>query len=175
MTGLFLLTAALLLTGGPVIPFLAAVILHEMGHFLGAAVTGTPIRRFDVGAGGLHLDFAMETVSYGRELAVLLSGSLFGFLSLLWIHAPEYRICALGLNLANLLPITGLDGGGILYCLLHRLTGGDTADRICRMVSLAAAVLFWLGGMWIVLRVGPNLTWMLCGAAMVEREIRDKK
>lgn len=170
-----LLTAAIGLTGGPVIPFLAAVLLHELGHLAGGVLTGTPVRRFGTGALGLRLEFAVEQVSYRQEFFVLISGSLFGLFTLLWLRDPAYRTCALGLNLANLLPVTGLDGGGILACILHRITDGDRADRICHRISLTAGILFWLAGMWIVLRVGPNLTWMLCGMAMVAGEIRGKK
>ncbi|MBQ8641511.1 MAG: hypothetical protein IJ480_04775 [Clostridia bacterium] len=166
------LLAAVFLTGGPWKPFLAAAILHELGHCLGALAAGIPLRRLGAGAAGLHLDFAMETVSYRRELVILLSGSLFGLFTLLWIRNPAYRACALCLNLANLLPAAGLDGGGILACLLHQRLDGDSADRICRGVSLAMAVMLWLAGMWIVLRVGPNPTWMLCGMAAVFWQIR---
>ena len=174
VAGIFLLPA-IVLTGGPVLPFLSAVLLHELGHLLGGILTGTPVRRFGAGILGLHLDFAMERVSYRQEFWVLVAGSLFGLFTLLWIPDPAYRTCALGLNLANLLPVTGLDGGGILSCFLHRITDGDRADRICHMVSLAAGILFWRAGMWSVLRVGPNPTWMLCGMAMAAGEIRSKR
>lgn len=174
LPGVFLLLA-IGLTGGELIPFLAAVLLHELGHLLGGVLTGIPLRRCGGGGLGLHLDFAMEQVSYRQEMLVLAAGSLFGLFTLLWISHPAYRTCALGLNLANLLPVTGLDGGGILSCILHRIADGDRADRICRVVSLTAGVLFWIAGMWIVLRVGSNLTWMLCGLAMAAGEMRSKR
>lgn len=166
------LTAAVFFTGGPWRAFLAAVLVHELGHLAGACLAGVSLRRFGTAGGGLHLDFAMETVSYRQELAVLFSGSALGLLSLLFCHNPVYRICALCLNLANLLPVPGMDGGGILACLLHQRLDAYRAERICRGVSLGGAVLLWLGGMWIVLRVGPNPTWMLCGLAGIMGQLR---
>lgn len=165
----FILAAAVFCTGGPWKAFLSAVLVHELGHCIGARLAGVPLRRLTGTGGGLHLDFAMETVSYRQELIVLLSGSGAGLLSLLFLQDPLRRACTLCLNLANLLPLPGLDGGGILACLLLRRLDAGRADRICRGVFTASAVLLWLGGMWIVLRVGPNPVWMLCGmAALVQ-------
>ncbi|MBR4961517.1 MAG: hypothetical protein IKY52_11525 [Clostridia bacterium] len=164
-----MLAVSVVLAGGPWRVFLAAILVHELGHCLGARLTGIPLRRFCAGAGGFSLDFAMEMVSYRRELIVLLSGSGLGLLSLLLFPDPVYRTCALCLNLANLLPLPGLDGGRILYCMLCQRTQEYRAENICRRLGLAAALLLWMGGMWIVLRVGPNPVWMLCGmAALVQ-------
>lgn len=160
---------------GGILPFLAAVLLHELGHLAGSIPAGIPLRRFSVGMLGLRLEFAVERSSYRQELMVLLSGSLFGLSTLLWIRDPAYRICALGLNLANLLPVRGLDGGGILTCFLHRRMDGDRADRISRAVSGVCGVLFWIGGMWMVLRAGGSVTWMLCGAVLAAGEMGMQK
>lgn len=162
---LLVLAAAAVFAGGSWRAFPAAILVHELGHCLGARLTGIPLRRLGAGAGGFSLDFAMETVSYRRELIVLLSGSGLGLLSLLLFADPVYRTCALCLNLANLLPLPGLDGGRILYCLLCQRTEECIAENICRRIGFAAALLLWMGGMWIVLRVGPNPVWMLCGMA----------
>lgn len=158
-----------------VLPFLAAVLLHELGHLAGSVPAGVPLRRAGAGLLGLRLEFALEQASYRQELAVLLSGSLFGLSTLLWIRNPAYRLWALVLNLANLLPVRGLDGGGILCCLLHRWMDGDRADRVSRAVFLVCGVLVWAAGMWIVLRVGPSPMWMLCGTVMAAGEIRNMK
>jgi len=167
-----ILLLAFFLTGGPWKSFLAAVLFHELGHCLAAYLVKVPLRNLQSCGGGLHLDFAMETVSYSRELAVLTGGSVCGLLTVLCIRQPAYRSCALCLNLANLLPLPGTDGGGILFCLLHRLLDGDLADRVCRLVYFAAAFFLWLGGMWIALRVGPNPVWMLCGMAALIQTVK---
>ncbi len=158
-----------------ILPFLAAVLFHELGHLAGSIPAGVPLRRFGMGMTGLRMEFAMEQVSYRQELVVLFSGSLLGLLTLLWFRHPVYRLWALVLNLANLLPVRGLDGGRILYCLLHRWTDGDRADRICRVVSGFYGVLFWMGGMWMALRAGGSVTWMLCGMVLAAGEIRSQK
>ncbi len=167
-----LLYLAIFLTGGPAIPFALAVLIHECGHLLGGVWVGCPLRSLKPGVMGLEMSFASQGLSYGRELILLLSGSVLGLVSAILIPYQPYRMCALCLNLANLLPLRGLDGWGILACLTHGALAGDTADRLCGGVSLVTAVVLWLGGMWIVLRVGPNLTWMLCGLGALAGEFR---
>lgn len=158
-----------------VLPFLAAVLFHELGHLAGSIPAGVPLRRLGVGLSGLRMEFALEQASYRQEMTVLLSGSLIGLSTLFWIRHPVYRMYALVLNLANLLPAGGLDGGAILRCILHRWTDGDRADRICQAVSGVCGVLFWAGGMWMVLRAGGSVTWMLCGMVLAAWEIRNQK
>ena len=159
------LAAVICLTGGPWKALLAAILVHELGHWMGARLTGVTLRRLEGSGGGFHLDFSLETVSYEKELAVLLAGSLLGVLSVLVCRNPDYRTCALCLNLVNLLPLPGLDGGGVLAALLQRRLDVFYAEKICRRVFAGMGLLLWLGGMWIALRVGPNPTWMLCGMA----------
>ena len=169
---LLFLAAAVALSGGPWRAFLTAMLVHELGHCLGARLTGIPLRRSAVGAGGFSLDFAMETAAYRQELIVLAAGSVLGLLSLLVFRTPVYRACALCLNLANLVPLPGLDGGRLLYCLLCLRLEAERAERICRRIGCGAAFFLWLGGMWIVLRVGPNPVWMLCGMAALVQLLR---
>jgi len=168
----------LLLGGGEQwLPFLAAAGVHELGHLAAAGCFGVRLRHFGTGSGGLFLDFCTETISYGREIFILLSGSFIGFISV-WVCRrmgiwSAYCTCAMGLNLINLLPVAGLDGGRICFCLLHHWMEGDRADRVYRAVAVVGSILFWLIGVWIVLRVGPNVTWMLCGMAAVLKSLRE--
>lgn len=152
--------------------FLMAVGIHEGGHLLAAWLAGVPLRYCMGRKNGLQLRFATEGLSYGRELWVLLGGSVWGLLSLLLIQDRCYTRYALVLNLVNLLPLQTLDGGGILTCLLHLALSGDVADRIACGVSRCAAVVFWLCGTWIALRTGGNVGWMLVGLGMILGENR---
>ncbi len=147
--------------------YLAVVIIHESGHLLSALALGVPIRSFGGGKWGLRLTFGFAHSSYIRELVVLLSGSVAGLLSVLWIPDAAYTKWALVLNTLNLLPIEGLDGGGVLTCLLHLWLSADRADRVCAVVSRLTRLLFWLGGLWIVLRMNGSVAWLLIGSGMM--------
>jgi len=169
-----LLLLLLLYDHGELLPFLAAAAVHECGHLGAARLIGVKTRQLSTISTGLQLTFATESLSYGREIWILAGGSLAGLCSLGFVDSGSaYYTCALGLNLVNLLPIGGLDGGGILHCLLHHILEGDRADRWCRTVSLLFSIVFWLAGVWIVLRVRPNISWMVCGMAAVYKSLKE--
>ncbi|MBE6570186.1 MAG: hypothetical protein E7658_08235 [Ruminococcaceae bacterium] len=154
----------------------AAVCIHEGGHLLAAWLCGAKCRSFRLGITGLSLDFDCGGLSYGRECLIQLAGSCFGMLSV-WIAAcfgertAYYCVCALCLNIVNLLPITGLDGGGILSSLLHMCLEDGAAVRICRGVSLLTAVFLWVCALWISLRTEGNLTVLLCGGFFLVKSL----
>lgn len=147
--------------------YLCAVVVHELGHLLGAAWMGVSLHSFGGSKWGLRLQFAMENISYGRELVVLLSGSAVGLASVLFFRDPLYTRLAWTLNSLNLLPIEGLDGGGVLACLLHLTLSPTWADRLTSILSRSTAVLFWSAGLWIALRADGSVGWLLMGMGMV--------
>lgn len=147
--------------------YFCAVVIHELGHLLGAAWMGVPVRSFGGGKWGLQLQFSMENISYYRELVVLLSGSAVGLASVLLFRDPLYTRSAWVLNSLNLLPIEGLDGGGILACLLHLTLSPTWADRLTSILSRSTAILFWSAGLWIALRADGSVVWLLMGMGMV--------
>ncbi len=161
---------AIALFDGVTHPFLllAALLVHEGGHILAARLLGAPLLSFSSGVGGLSLTFDFSALSYPREMAILLSGSGMGLLTALLARLlrPDlvyFSAVSVSLALLNLLPIRGLDGGEALHCLLRCFCLPDRACRIMRAVSLLAAASFWLGVLWIQLRVRPNLS-LLCAA-----------
>lgn len=149
------------------IVYVWVIIVHELGHLVGATLVGVPIRFFGRGKWGLKLTFATEHISYSREIVVLLFGSLVGLVSAFVIPEPTYTPFAWVLNCLNLLPIEGLDGGGVLFCLLHLVLSADLADRLSHAISQITAWLFWISGLWIALRVNGNVAWLLIGMGMV--------
>lgn len=173
--GLFLL---LLLFGSTAFPlsFCAAVVIHEGGHLLAARLMGAECRSFRIGLTGLILDFDYSRLTYGRECLIQLAGSGVGILSV-WIAAcfgertVYYCVCALCLNIVNLLPITGLDGGAVLSSVLHMCLDDTVAVRISRAVSLVTAVFLWVCALWICLRTEGNVTVLICGVVFLVRSL----
>ncbi|MBQ7922445.1 MAG: hypothetical protein IJ325_07705 [Clostridia bacterium] len=154
----------------------AAVAIHEGGHLLAAWLLGAKCRAFRIGLTGLTLDFDYSRLSYGRECLIQLAGSGAGLVSI-WIAAcfgesmAYYAVCALCLNMINLLPIVGLDGGAVLSSLLHMCMEETAAVRICRGVSLGTAVFLWLCALWICLRTEGNITVLICGVFFLVKSL----
>lgn len=134
-----------------------------MGHLAAARLVGVPLVSFSVKPIGAALKFDFTGVSYAREAAVHLGGSVLGMLaSLLAVlgGAGGQFFCGIStvLSAVNLLPITGFDGGGILSCVLSSVLQPDTSARVSRAVSIVFLLLLWAAVLWIELRVGANLS-----------------
>lgn len=157
-----------------------AVLLHEGGHILMAAVCG-------VGLSGLRLDLygarlgLSGLISYRQELWVALGGPLANLLTVLlllplWrsVGCPVYEGGVLphgatgflsillpasaGLCAVNLLPVATLDGGRILSCLLAQWVGegvARTAGQVCTAVCAGG---LWLLSAYALLRAGQQLS-----------------
>lgn len=97
--------------------FLAAILLHELGHIIALYLLGKrpdsmtmSITGCTIGAYGL---------SYREELYAAAAGPFMSMVGgLFYPRFPEFAVISLLLAGFNLLPMEGLDGGRMLSCLL---------------------------------------------------------
>ena len=136
-----------------------ALLLHEAGHLTAAVCLGIPLRRLHLEPGGAAMTFDFSHAGYLAEAIVHASGPLFGIAAALLFcrMSPYLSGLSLTLSLVNLLPIRGLDGGGLLTSLLSLRFLPDTVWRITEAASGAALLVLWAAILWIELRVGPDL------------------
>ena len=130
------------------LPFLAAVGFHELGHYLALC-------RMDRTPKAIRLSFSgavmeMGNLSYREEFLAAAAGPaaslLLGLLSPLW---PALGLYSLALGLFNLLPLCGLDGSRMLRCgLLQNFTIAMT-ESICHTAATGTALLLFLGALWL--------------------------
>ena len=148
----------------------AAVLLHEAGHLAAARLLGIPCRRGSGVIGGLRLTFDFSRAGYWREAAVHGAGPAAGILGgFLAARIPGWEVfggVSFVLAALNLLPCEGLDGGGILLCLLHLTPLGIRAESIARAVSHLACAAFWLFAAREGLR-GGNISVLLFAAVLM--------
>ena len=102
----------------------AALVIHELGHLLAAKILGIPLVRFRLNPMGGVMTFDFSRSAYEREAAVHFSGPAAGLISgvIGWriLQDPFFTGISVVLACVNLLPIRGLDGGGILRCVLSQ-------------------------------------------------------
>lgn len=139
----------------------AAVFVHEAGHLFAFLALGEPTPLFSGRAGGLLLSPRGGVLSYGRELVIAAAGPFFNILTALALlpalHGAwgEASFCFFALNLLsalfNLLPITGFDGGRVLFCLASLLLPSRPARGICDGCSLIFLLLFYFSALFLFL------------------------
>lgn len=127
------------------IPFLAASLLHELGHIAMLYCIKHCNMQANIGLHGAII--TTESLGYRQKLLTTLAGPAANFLCLLYNPlSPAFATYNLILGLYNLLPLTFLDGGTILHTSLAIHLSLDRADSISRSVSFfTAAVLFIIG------------------------------
>lgn len=117
---------------------LAAVLLHELGHLLCAALFRVTPDTFVLSGRGVGITMNLDCLSDGRRFLVALSGPavnllLGGVAALLGFGTWAAIQAAIGGF--NLIPIPGLDGGDLLQIPLERRLGGSAAEKVCLIIG----------------------------------------
>ena len=154
----------------------AALVIHELGHLLAAKILGIPLVRFRLNPMGGVMTFDFSRSAYEREAAVHFSGPAAGLISgvIGWriLQDPFFTGISVVLACVNLLPIRGLDGGGILRCVLSRFLSPDAVWKVCGICSAAGVLMLWTAVLWIELRVTANLGLAAFAAALLLHETK---
>lgn len=169
MAGILFFAAALCMCPAPGL-LLLSVLIHECGHILCALFLDW--RRPDIRfrPAGIVLQYSGMHLPW-QEVLVCLAGPAANFITAgICLWCMHHGLCekgvlcetllfySIGLGTVNLLPIQGMDGGGILGGICNRLFLPDRTYRICRVGSILAVLLLWVVNLYIQMKVGFNLS-----------------
>ncbi len=144
--------AVLFVLSGRNLPSYAVpIVLHELGHIAAALISGHKIAAVTLDGSGLVIDLK-GAADYKTELAVSSAGPFASFVAgaLLLPHFRMPAAISLVLGAVNLIPVSGLDGSGILSCAIlskHPLCVWEKLSRtlntvfLCMLVPLSVAAL----------------------------------
>ena len=167
---LFLCPAILMGHGRAVAAAVGAVLVHEIGHILTAAVTKTRIYALTLAPFGAAGEFA-PTQKTCFSLAIALAGPVFSL-------AAAYLCSKLGwmdwarmhaaMGLINLIPVYPLDGGHVLCACVTPLFGSERAVYLCTLGGYCAGFLLLAAGTALFAAVGViNLSFVFLGCMMI--------
>ncbi len=170
MAGILFFAAALCMCPAPGL-LLLAILIHESGHLLCALFLDwqRPDIRFSP-AGivlqyqGMHLWWQEVLVCMAGPAANLLTGGICFLCMGGRITAESIFLCktllfySIGLAVVNLLPVQGMDGGGILRGVCSRLVFPDRAYQICRAGSILSVLFLWIINLYVQMKIGFNLS-----------------
>ena len=99
---------------------------YMKGHISAALVFGVELRRIRILPAGFLIDYEAGSVPYSKSAIILLAGAAANLLAAavtaLFCGTKAYFFAVnIGLAFFNLLPMYGLDGGGVLLhtCLIY--------------------------------------------------------
>ena len=153
---------------------LLAAVCHEMGHYIALRLCGGRLEGLSVSAFGAQMRIRdRNRLSYGREALCVLAGPLVN-VTLSWLMSvggkwrEEFYLFAgaqLVLGVFNLLPLTALDGGRLLWIGIAWVTDPFLADKVCRLTTLV--LLMALAALGIILWLRHRAGFLLLGTAGV--------
>lgn len=134
---------------------LSAVIFHELGHAVCAALFKRKITELKIELFGARICL-LGDISYRQELLIALSGPAASFLLYFILRrsqiAQNAADCSLFLGLINLLPVSSLDGGRVIECAVSYFFGPQAASQTLKVCGKLCALAIWLISVYLVLR-----------------------
>lgn len=174
--GAVLLLGVMAWTDGVLFPAtLLAATLHECGHLLAAHLLGIRLKLLELDIPGARLVPLGALPSYRAEGLLAAAGPatslLLGVLTLPFggAFATATRTTTLSLALFNLLPISGFDGGRVLFSLLATRLCEQGARRVLAVTTYLCLLLLFSLSSCLLLRYGENLSLAVLSASLFAR------
>ena len=152
-----------------------SALLHELGHILVMSSSGNMVKEIDFGLVNIDiLDDNDKNISFDKnELLILLSGSVVNFavgMLLMGIYylssknaVKVFAIQNFIVGILNLLPISQLDGGRILFILLSRHLKLCLTEKILKTISFIFLLPIIVLGFIILIKSKYNFSLLILG------------
>lgn len=134
---------------GLAMPMLFSVMLHEAGHLFAMWATDCAPKRIKLIPASVQITRSI-TSGLKNDIFIALCGPAVNFLLFLSFffnylafkneNVLYYALLNLIIGLFNSLPVSGLDGGTVLFSLLTRKADYNRAALILKLISLAVAL-----------------------------------
>ena len=153
---------------------LLSIFLHEIGHLVMLYALKLPPRRVNFRLCGIEIVESRLFCGYLAQLAVAASGPLInillGLILLPFSNLPFTAIMSASnivIGVFNLLPLSQLDGGEILYCAMSVVMAERICKKISHMIDLFLILLLIMGGVYIFLMPNHNPTLLITAAYLL--------
>ena len=123
-----------------------AAVFHESGHLITMLLSGDSPQKISVGIYGIRIERHEKTcISYPVEILIALAGPLFNLtIAMLMTLFNRDMTVSVRMNIVialfNLLPLTPLDGGRVLYYVLCSVKNISFASKITKIITALGIV-----------------------------------
>jgi stage IV sporulation protein FB len=167
--------------GGVPLCIFSAIIIHEAGHLCAAYLLRMKPSGATADTIGIRLLFRGSPPSYGKEIFLCAAGPLANLLSIpICLAAGDdknsvFLSTSAALALLNLLPIEGFDGGRMVHSTLLLCLPPHKADAVCELLSFFFLFVLWCISVYLMMRVGNQLSLFFFSTAIFFRIFLQKK
>ncbi len=150
------------------------IFIHELSHIASLKLCGGKIQKINVYPFGIDIICDMNSLSYAKELLVVLSGGLSNLLCAFFAGitagaSHSVPLCFfiyanLFFGIGNLIPLPVFDGGRALHIIISSLMLPDRAFYALKIADTAAYFLFFTMSVLFMLFTGCNFTAVICVA-----------
>lgn len=147
---------------------LLSIFLHEMGHIIALYLLRLPPRRVNFHLCGIEIVESRLYCGYSAQLAVAASGPmmniLLGLILLLFSNTTFVAIMSASnmvIGVFNLLPLSRLDGGEILYCAMSVVLPENKCKKISRAVDVILVLMLFVMGVYLLSMPNHNPTLLI--------------
>ena len=147
---------------------LLSIFLHEMGHLIALYLLKLPPRRVNFRLCGIEIVESRLYCGYSAQLAVAASGPminiLFGLILLPFSNMSFAAIISatnIVIGVFNLLPLSQLDGGEILYCIMSAIMTEHKCKIISRVIDIVFVLMLFITGVYMFSMPNHNPTLLI--------------
>ncbi len=161
---------------GVILPLLFAVFMHEIGHLFMMYLRESAPKRIKLIPASVQITKPF-TSNYKNDILISLSGPLVNIFlfSVFYFNYKCYQnittlyisLLNLIIGLFNLLPIKGLDGGTVFYCVLCKYTNVNKAEWIMGLISFFSGSALLLSAVVLTLRGKINISFYIMGVYLL--------
>lgn len=122
-----------------------ATLLHEFGHMFAILLLHKKIYEIRLNLSSIDIVNKKSNLAFKKEIFITISGSLMNFLAAVVINSVNSTINSgllriffvqnVLIGMFNLLPISTLDGGQLLFLMLEKKFSHKTAYKITQVIS----------------------------------------
>lgn len=151
---------------------LASALAHELGHIVAARLSGADISEITIYPFGADIRLCSDLRSYRKDFFISSAGILVNLLLVgaAFLFDPyghsgsAIALSNLALIFTNIMPIDGLDGGGMLRALLSPVIGIRKTDAAISAVSFCSLFFMWVVAVYVLLVTNgsPSLFVIVC-------------
>ena len=145
---------------GYIASVLLAVLTHELAHLIVMRILGVGASRVRFGVFGIGIEAKYALGSYLKQAVISLAGSALNIVCAVLLRGhTELAAACFAYGLFNLLPLSALDGGELVYITLAVCGVPDRIRyTVSRLIDTAMTALLWIVSVYLALNgVGEGL------------------